>query len=424
MSRRRSAATQADPGARLAPMQHEAGHEPSTAATAFAPAHRAGPETVERAWRTLSELAFVREVVNSLPFVVAVLNRDRQLVFWNDALFKAIGAEDVGDVLGKRPGEAIQCVHATEGRGGCGTSEACRHCGALRAVLRCLVTDGPADEECRISTRVDGQGHSLDLKVTARPVKVEGETFVIVTVADISDAKRRRALERLFFHDVINLAGGLRGMVELMQQIKDPDRLHRLTKDLSAISDSLLDEIMAQRELSAVESGEYHPRPDDMLVGDLFHEVAHHLRHHEAARSHSIVVEPVAGDLLLRADHTLARRVLVNMLKNALEASPRGSDVRLTAEVGAPGFVRLSVHNAGHMPREVQLQMFQRSFSTKGADRGLGTYSMKLFTEQYLGGRLRFESTEDAGTVFTTELPASPFGRSAAAPPDLPGDAE
>ena len=398
-------------------MQYEAACDSGTLATSFAPAGRAAPEALAGTFRHLSELAFVREVVNAMPFVVAVLNRQRQLVFWNDALFQAVGARDVNDLLGKRPGEAIHCVHADDEPGGCGTAEACRHCGAVNAVLRCLVTEAPTEGECRIGTRVAGEAHSLDLKVTARPFRVEGETFVIVTLNDISDMKRRRALERLFFHDVINLAGGLRGMVELMQQIKDPERLHRLTKDVSAISDSLLDEILAQRELSAAESGDYQPRPEDMLVTDLFHEVAHHLRHHDAARSHGIVVEPT-GAHLIRADHTLARRVLVNMLKNALEASPRDSEVRMTATADPDGLVRLSVHNVGFMPREVQLQMFQRSFSTKGADRGLGTYSMKLFTEKYLEGRLTFTSSEQEGTTFSVALPSSPFAHGLAATSD------
>lgn len=391
-------------------MQYEPARDPSDMATAFAPAGRASPDVLSGTFRRMSELAFVREVVNAMPFVVAVLNRQRQLVFWNDALFQAVGARDISDLLGKRPGEAIGCVHAEEEPGGCGTAEACRHCGAVNAVLRCLVTETPTEAECRISTRAVGEAQSLDLKVTARPFRVEDETFVIVTLSDISDLKRRRALERLFFHDVINLAGGLRGMVELMQQIQDPDRLHRLTKDVSAISDSLLDEILAQRELSAAEAGDYHARPEDMVVSDLFHEVAHHLRHHEAARSHTILVEP-SGSHMIRADHTLARRVLVNMLKNALEASPRGSEVLLSAGDEPDGLVRLSVHNPGFMPREVQLQMFQRSFSTKGADRGLGTYSMKLFTEKYLEGRLTFTSTEAGGTTFSVALPASSLGR-------------
>ena len=42
------------------------------------------------------------------------------------------------------------------------------------------------------------------------------------------------------------------------------------------------------------------------------------------------------------------------------------------------------------MPRQVQLQIFKRSFSTKGAARGLGTYSMRLLSERYLKGVVSF----------------------------------
>jgi sensor histidine kinase regulating citrate/malate metabolism len=56
------------------------------------------------------------------------------------------------------------------------------------------------------------------------------------------------------------------------------------------------------------------------------------------------------------------------------------------------------------MKREVQLQLFQRSFSTKGNNRGLGTYSMKLLGEQYLNGRVDFESSTQTGTTFSVEL--------------------
>jgi sensor histidine kinase regulating citrate/malate metabolism len=52
------------------------------------------------------------------------------------------------------------------------------------------------------------------------------------------------------------------------------------------------------------------------------------------------------------------------------------------------------------MPRAVQLQIFQRSFSTKGNGRGLGTYSMKLLSERYLNGRVTFKSSSRDGTVF------------------------
>ncbi|MCP4426270.1 MAG: ATP-binding protein, partial [Chloroflexi bacterium] len=58
-----------------------------------------------------------------------------------------------------------------------------------------------------------------------------------------------------------------------------------------------------------------------------------------------------------------------------------------------------------YMPRDVQLQVFQRSFSTKGSGRGLGTYSMKLLSERYLDGRVSFQSSLAEGTIFIGMYP-------------------
>ncbi len=71
-------------------------------------------------------------------------------------------------------------------------------------------------------------------------------------------------------------------------------------------------------------------------------------------------------------------------------------------------WVAFSVHNPSFMPRSVQLQVFQRSFSTKGEGRGLGTYSMKLLSERYLGGRVDFTTSPDGGTTFIATFPLKP----------------
>jgi len=54
---------------------------------------------------------------------------------------------------------------------------------------------------------------------------------------------------------------------------------------------------------------------------------------------------------------------------------------------------------------ETQLQVFNRSFSTKGKNRGLGTYGAKLLTERYMGGKISFASHEGEGTTFFLWLP-------------------
>ena len=107
----------------------------------------------------------------------------------------------------------------------------------------------------------------------------------------------------------------------------------------------------------------------------------------------------------IETDPTLLGRVVGNLIKNALEASRAGGTVAIRAENLSSQTV-ISVHNFGVIPREVQLQLFQRSFSTKGGQgRGVGTYSVRLFTEQYLGGEVKFESTDEVGTSFTLVVP-------------------
>jgi CheY-like chemotaxis protein len=63
---------------------------------------------------------------------------------------------------------------------------------------------------------------------------------------------------------------------------------------------------------------------------------------------------------------------------------------------------------------DVQLQIFQRSFSTKGSGRGLGTYSIKLLAERYSKGRVSFATSPEEGTVFSAACPNLPLEKTTA----------
>jgi len=105
-------------------------------------------------------------------------------------------------------------------------------------------------------------------------------------------------------------------------------------------------------------------------------------------------------DLNLTTDFHLTCRIVVNMVTNALEATRDGGTVRVFTEPGA-NTLTLCVWNEGCIPDETRKRIFQRNFSTKGTvGRGFGTSSMKLFGEKILGGRVTFETSEEAGTFF------------------------
>jgi hypothetical protein len=156
----------------------------------------------------------------------------------------------------------------------------------------------------------------------------------------------------------------------------------------------------------AAERGELKVALDDVSVQDVLDAVVALYGHHHVAEGRELRI----GDcdrLWLRTDATLLRRVLGNLVKNALEATPPGGCVLVSAR-GDGDEIRFAVHNPGVMPERARLQMFQRSFSTKGGDgRGVGTYSVKLFGERHLGGRVAFTSDEAGGTCFTVTLPVA-----------------
>ena len=109
-------------------------------------------------------------------------------------------------------------------------------------------------------------------------------------------------------------------------------------------------------------------------------------------------------DAHIKTDKILLSRVIGNLLKNALEAESPGAKITLSCEKTADGAAFI-VHNPACMPENSRLQVFQRSFSTKGAGRGLGTYSIRLLTEKYLKGKVSF-TTGPEGTIFRVEYPA------------------
>ena len=111
------------------------------------------------------------------------------------------------------------------------------------------------------------------------------------------------------------------------------------------------------------------------------------------------------SEVSINTDTVLLLRAVGNLVKNALEAAGAGETVTLSA-VADVNEVIIKVNNPAIMPASVQLQVFQRSFSTKAkTGRGIGTYSVKLFVETFLGGNTYFRSSEKEGTTFYISLP-------------------
>ncbi|QAZ66483.1 sensor histidine kinase [Solidesulfovibrio carbinolicus] len=369
--------------------------------TCFAPSERACPEDIDRQFAVLSQHA-IPLVLNAMPIIAMVLNRQRQVVHGNRKFADVLGIADIREALGKRPGEAFRCVHADEHPGGCGTSEFCAHCGAVRSILLGLAgTDNV--QECAINRDTGSGIEALDLRVSSASVHLDAEPYLIFSINDVSHEKRRRTLERLFFHDMLNTVGGVQGLLEFLAE-EVPEELQSDARLIHRAVSQLTDEIIYQKQLLAAETNELETNCTPLRSDDILDVVAATFQGGEQARDRRIVVENACSEVVFHSDPVLLRRVVGNMVKNALEATPAGGEIRLGSRALADA-VEFSVQNAGVIPRSVQMRIFSRSFSTKGVGRGLGTYSIKLLTERYLGGRADFVSTREDGTIFRVRLP-------------------
>jgi signal transduction histidine kinase len=376
---------------------------PSTALpTAFAPAERATPAALRQAIELFADAA-PYPMLNAMPNVFLILNEQRQIVYGNRAVLDMVRTRAVTDTYGQRPGEALQCRHAHAMPGGCGTSEACSTCGAVLAILTSRQQNAEETRECRI-LRADGD--ALDLRVRATPLAITDGHFTMFAVQDISHEKRRRALERIFFHDILNTAGGMMGLASILREVP-ADELDELVGDLQELAGSLVVDIKAQQTLAEAENGDLMPewQPLDSLA--VLRDVVAGYHAHPVAAGRALQTEAGSDAVELVTDVALLRRVMGNMVKNALEASAVGQTVTVACRRAEDG-VTFTVHNVTVMPRDVQLQVFQRSFTTKGRGRGLGTYSMRLLAERYLSGRVSFVSTPETGTIFTAWIPFEP----------------
>ena len=367
--------------------------------TKAAPAERAEAAILADDVLRFREDAMAVQLLGASPDMFLILNEQRQIVFANEPTAAILGVQQPEEILGLRVGEAVDCEHAHVEPGGCGTSEFCRECGALQGMMTSL-SGRRAVRECRI-TRANGD--SLDLRVTARPLTMDGRAFTTFAITDIADEKRRRVLERIFFHDILNTAGGMLGIAELLTEAT-PEELDEYKPLVYTLSHSLVDEIKAQQTLSAAEAGELSVEPMRLNSLSLLYELVAAYANHEVAIGRALVVEPGTPAICFESDKALVRRVVGNMIKNALEASHPGQQVTVSCRQ-TDGSVEFTVHNPNEMPRSVQLQVFQRSFSTKGSGRGLGTYSMRLLTEQFLHGSVGFASSAEAGTTFFARYP-------------------
>lgn len=367
---------------------------------------RTSEEELQREIRYFIDHPEQFSILDTLPDAIVILDQHRQITYANRALLNIYKEMTPEEIYGLRLGELINCAHKEDIPNGCGTSKRCALCGANQAILSGL-QGSKAEEECRIT--IQDSARALDLRIHCTPFSFLNKPFTMVLIKDIADEKRRKALEQIFFHDILNTAGGLQGYAEMLidSTCQELEELH-FREMFPHLTKQLVDEIETQRLILQAENKQIALHVESLSPKQLLNEVAELYALFQATDHRNITVNADENLDNIVSDHTLLARIIGNMTKNALEATEENQTITLRAKKLSEG-IEFSVHNPGVMPEKVQLQIFDRSFSTKGGNRGLGTYSIRLLGEEYLGGKVSFHSDEETGTTFNIFLPQKPI---------------
>ena len=155
----------------------------------------------------------------------------------------------------------------------------------------------------------------------------------------------RRELVAWISHDLRTPLAALRAMAEALEDgmAQDPQRFHRqMRSQVDHLSD-LVDDLF---ELSKIQSGRLVLALESVSLYDLVSDAVAELSAIARARSVSIRESPRL-DLIVGGDPRELSRVIGNLLMNAIQHSPPGSEITVSTEMDASGHALLSVADAG-----------------------------------------------------------------------------
>jgi PAS domain S-box-containing protein len=284
--------------------------------------------------------------------------------------------------------------------------------------------------ESKLRTR---GGSQMPVELHVKRIPHGEEAWVQWIVRDIAERasldELRADLTSMLFHDMRSPLGSILSSLHLLSESLPPDETVRSVmaialrsaRRLSRMIDSLLD-------LHRLEEGRAVIRKEKVSLAALAADAAEEV--HPSAEGKNISLEL---DLPLRlptveADTDMLRRVIINMLENAIKYTPGGGSIRVGAQV-VESSVRVTIADSGPgIPREEMHRIFEKYGRVErvGAPKGLGLgLAFCRMAVKVHGGRIWAESPPGGGAVFHFTLPLPTAGDAAqASAPEAPAAPE
>ncbi|MHC1791641.1 transporter substrate-binding domain-containing protein [Solidesulfovibrio sp.] len=223
--------------------------------------------------------------------------------------------------------------------------------------------------------------------------------------------RMRHDVEQIILHDLVSPLSGIIGIPELLggEENLTPGQ-RELLRHVATSGRRMLATIRMAGNLARMEKGTFMVAMADCDGLDIIRGVRANLETLFAPKGLGFTVRvdgrtPAAGDRApLRGDANLLGNLFENLIKNAAEAAPAGSTVRLDVDTAAGTF---SVCNQGAVPAAIVATFFDKYVTSgKTFGTGLGTYSARLIARAH-GGDVTLDTSEPGETRVRVQLPGS-----------------
>jgi signal transduction histidine kinase/DNA-binding response OmpR family regulator len=270
--------------------------------------------------------------------------------------------------------------------------------------------------ESRVQTR------TAELVAAQEEIRAYSES-VVKAKEDIERASRfKDQFLSTMSHELRTPLNAVLGFSDLLADIRyGPlnERQQRYVSHIHTSGQHLLRLINDILDLSKIEAGRLQLTIEDVNVDACFTEVGDALQPLVDKNAHRLVVKATPG-LVVRADHTRFKQMLMNLLGNAIKFTPKGGAIELNARP-AGEFVRIEVRDSGPgIAPEEQKKIFEAFHRVRQQEKaaegtGLGLAITRSLVELH-GGALDIESAVGKGSCFFFTLPAVAPARQAARP--------
>jgi signal transduction histidine kinase len=344
------------------------------------------------------ERAFANQLLEGMVSAVAAIDEDDRIRSANSAFFRIFPGASIGASVHEKfaSDEALRMLDAA----------------SVSRVERAMYRGRwvcPAGADC---------DHEQAFDVYSSPLAINGDRGQILTLVDVTEAaeaergmRRQESLAAVgqataqVAHEIRNPLGSIRlGVAMLRDNVKDEEGLNTIElveRGIRHLNKLVVDVSHFSRrkalEKSPVELHELIDHSLD-LVADKIYEKATAIKKHYAPES------PVGN-----WDFDQLSQVFVNLIANAIDASPRNASLTITtstiSHAAAKQFARVSIADQGSgMDQTTRERIFEPFFSTKKRGTGLGLAIVKQIIEQH-DGEISVESEAGAGTKFIIDLP-------------------